>query len=386
MHKFYSFIYLHPWDLLNGNAEKVFEKIAGWGINGINIATSYHAGYFLHSHNPDHKMYLAEDGVVYFPPNERFFQTTSIKPRQAQISKNFDCIGKAQQLCSKFGLKMMSWTVCNHNTPLGLKNPEHTITNIFGDSYPHALCPSSKQVRTYVRGMCKNIATDYDFDSIVLEANDFRGIPHGHHHERYGTILRSLEESLMSLCFCQWCIDLSNKNGLDLIAISQNIRKHMEVFFNESPIFPANLPSNLNQMLDSYPKLIDMIGFRQDVESSLVRDIKTDLKQIGSTSLLAQSSFRNDYSPNIDGFVVSCYGNSIDEITKKITHQRNISGSKKLFAGIRTGFGEVLSQNTLAEMVISVQKSGGDGIGFYNYSETPIKVLNWIEPALDQFR
>lgn len=386
MHKFYSFIYLHPWDLIDGNAESVIEKIAGWGINGINIATSYHAGYFLHSHNPDHKMYMSEDGVVYFEPTKRYFQTTSIQPRQAEISKNFDCLGKAQELCRKYGLKMMSWTVCNHNTPLGIQNPQHTIKNVFEDSYPHALCPSSNDVRRFVRGICENLSANYDFDSIVLEANDFRGIPHGHHHERYGTVLRHLEELLMSLCFCQWCINRANQNGLDLIPVSQNIRKHLEIYFNEAPTFPNNLPSDLNQMLESYPDLIDMIAFRKDVESSLVSEINTDLKQIGNTSLLAQSLFRNDYSPSIDAFVVSCYGNSIKEIQANITSQRNIAGNKTLFAGIRTGFGEVLSQTSLIEMVESVQRGGANGIGFYNYSETPMKVLNWIGPALEPFR
>ena len=54
---------------------------------------------------------------------------------------------EAGKRLDKHGLKLVSWTVCAHNTRLGLLHPECTVRNCFGDSYPHALCPANDQVR-----------------------------------------------------------------------------------------------------------------------------------------------------------------------------------------------------------------------------------------------
>ena len=48
------------------------DKVMGWaadsGLTALQIAGAYHAGWFIHPHNPQHRAYMTEDGCVYFQP------------------------------------------------------------------------------------------------------------------------------------------------------------------------------------------------------------------------------------------------------------------------------------------------------------------------------
>ena len=60
------------------------------GVKAVNLASSYHAGFFLHPHNPTHKMYFALDGVVYFQPRMDLYRKTKLKPLVAEVSREVD--------------------------------------------------------------------------------------------------------------------------------------------------------------------------------------------------------------------------------------------------------------------------------------------------------
>ncbi len=378
----FSFIYTHAWDFHDEGLHDVCRRVSDWGIEAVNLASSYHAGYFIHSHNPNHKMYMAEDGVVYFRPNKKYFEETPLKPNLAAIAQDTDWLDAVGQVADSYEIKLMSWTVCNHNTPLGLVHPEHTITNIFGDSYPHALCPSSPGTRGYVRGLCRNLAAEYPMYAISLEAPDFSGIPHGHHHERFGTFLRPLEELLMSLCFCKWCLKRAGETGIELQSIGVLVRAHLVSYFEEAPIPPRGRPANLGEMLDAIPELAEMMRFREKVEASLIAEIRHDLALLGETLLVAHDGYRADYHASVDGFIVDCYGKDPGDVFQTLVKERLAPGNHQLWAGLRTGFNEILGPGELEDLVTAASKGGADGVGFYNYSETPLRALEWIRPAL----
>ena len=64
----HSGLWMYVWDLRDEGLERVLGFTADLGLNAVNLASSYHAGFFLHPHNPKHKMYYAMDGTVYFQP------------------------------------------------------------------------------------------------------------------------------------------------------------------------------------------------------------------------------------------------------------------------------------------------------------------------------
>ena len=71
-------LWAYAWDLESDGVENVLEKSKDLGVNAISLASSYHSGFFIHSHNTKHKMYFAEDGVVYFHPDMKYFEDNNI--------------------------------------------------------------------------------------------------------------------------------------------------------------------------------------------------------------------------------------------------------------------------------------------------------------------
>jgi len=177
---------LFPWDLRDEGLEQVLQFAADSGLTSLFLTSVYHAGWFVRPHSPKQKCYMAEDGVAYFHPTESLYEATPLKPKVAEIAKQTDWFASVSGRLDDFGLRLTAWTVCMHNTRLGLAHPEETVRNAWGDSYPHALCPASPAVRTYVRALVKDLVSQYPLQSIFLEALNYRGRQHGHHHERDG--------------------------------------------------------------------------------------------------------------------------------------------------------------------------------------------------------
>src|SRR5581483_2784416 len=81
-------LFVFPWDLADEGIDRVMSFAAESGITTLYMASVYHAGLFLHPHNPIRKVYLLEDGVAYFHP--RFQEYGKMRPAVAQVSRERD--------------------------------------------------------------------------------------------------------------------------------------------------------------------------------------------------------------------------------------------------------------------------------------------------------
>lgn len=379
----YSGIWMYAWDLQDEGLDKVLGFIADSGLTAIHLAGSYHAGFFLHPHNPRHKAYFTEDGVVYFQPQIELFEKTKLKPKVAKVSKNVDWFTEVGSNLESYGLKLVPWIVCNHNTRLGKNHPDCAVRNVFGDVYFHALCPSNENTRQYVRALCKNLSSNYPLHAIQLEAISFMGMVHGHHHERYGTVLSPLEISLMSLCFCKSCSTGARKQGIYVDKVKKAVRKHLVAFFKHAPNRPFGLPSTMSQFLEKNPELEKFRAYREEVVDSLIKNIKKDLNSTSNTKLFLLSGYRESLMGVADAYTYSAYGKGPDEILRTVEEQRQkMPAGEVLHVGISLGFGRIKNGEELQQIIRTIKIGGGDGVLFYNYSEAPITELRWIKSAL----
>jgi hypothetical protein len=201
----YAGLWMFAWDLADEGLDTVLGWAADSGLTALQIAGAYHAGWFIHPHNPRHRAYMPEDGCVYFHPTPALYENTVLKPKVATVCAETDWMRAAGERLDRYGLKLVSWTVCAHNTRLGLLHPDCTVQNCFGDRYPHALCPANDDVRTYLTVLCRDLANNLPLHAVQLESPGYMGLVHGHHHERDLTVLTPVERALMDLCFCAHC-------------------------------------------------------------------------------------------------------------------------------------------------------------------------------------
>jgi hypothetical protein len=378
----YSGLWMFAWDLADEGVDNVMGWAADSGLTALQIAGSYHAGWFIHPHNPHHRAYMPEDGCVYFHPNLSLYKKTVLKPKVAPVCAKTDWMREAGKRLDKHGLKLVSWTVCAHNTRLGKQHPQCTVHNCFGDSYPHALCPANDQVRTYLTALCRDLANNLPLHAVQLESPDYMGLAHGHHHERDLTVLTSLERSLMDLCFCDACTRSAESKHVDIARVRTAVRAILEAGMAAAPGRPKGHPETMAQVIESLPVLQPFLGFRQQVEDTLIQEIKAAMKP-SSAQLFLLGGPNPQIADAVDVFNSGVYGQKPAQVLASTqAAKKGLSERHALYMGVRLGLNSVADERELTDIVRAIKAGGGDGVMFYNYSESPKTALNWIKPAL----
>ncbi len=382
----YAGLWMFAWDLADEGVDNVMGWAAESGLTGLQIAGAYHAGWFIHPHNPKHRAYMPQDGCVYFHPDERLYTHTVLKPRVAAVCRETDWMRAAGERLDRYPLKLVSWTVCTHNTRLGLLHPECTVHNCFGDSYPHALCPANDNVRVYLAALCRDLANNLPMHAIQLESPDYMGLTHGHHHERDLTVLTPLEHRLMDLCFCNSCVHKAEQKGIEAEQVRAGVRSILEAGMAGAPERPQGYPQTLDEVLLRLPELAAYQSFRQEIEDSLIGEIKAAM-QPSSAQLWLLGGYNAQIAAAVDVFNTGVYGQRPTQvlISARAT-KAPLQSRHELYVGIRLGLNSVTDAQDLTQIVQAVKEGGGDGVMFYNYSESPMTTLNWIKPALASLR
>ena len=329
---------------------------------------------------------MTEDGCVYFQPTLSHYANTVLKPKVASVCAKTDWMREAGKRIDAHGLKLVSWTVCAHNTRLGLLHPECTVHNCFGDSYPHALCPANHQVRAYLCALCRDLANNLPLHAVQLKSPGYMGLQHGHHHERDLTVLSPLEVALMDLCFCKSCVRAAEGKHVDIHRVPGRRQSDSGGWHGrraQSPCRPsADLAAGRREPAGAFGVPCLPSGDRRHADPG---------DQGGDAAVHCPAlSSRQPQRANrrrVDVFNSGVYGQKPESVlTATRAAKRGLSAHHELYMGVRLGLNSVADERELTEIVRSVRDGGGDGVMFYNYSESPLTALNWIKPALRGLR
>jgi hypothetical protein len=271
-------MWTYPWDLQDQGTDTVLTELCDYaGVNTISLATSYHAGRFLQPRSPIQKSYFPEDGTIYYVPNKRLWEGKSIQPLIAQnLSERGDMLAQLIDERKKGGPKVSCWTVCLHNTRLGMKHPYDVTRNAFGNANYYNLCPSSPAARDYVITLAKDISTQYEPDIIELESPNFMGFAHEYHHEKDGVGLTDEDDFMLSLCFCNHCMANATKAGINANGARDTVRAlitdicEREIPQKQFPEFPA---AGIDAFKD-YADLHTYLTWRNEPITSLIGEIR----------------------------------------------------------------------------------------------------------------
>lgn len=377
-------ICLFAWDLADEGLDHVLGFAAESGLTSLYLASVYHAGWFVLPHNPNRTCYMPQDGAAYFRYDPSFFDGTPIRPIQAEIAKQTDWFEVVTDRLSAYGLQLTAWTVCNHNTPQGLLHPEHTVRNALGDSYPHALSPASPAVREYLRGLVRNLSSRYQLQSVFLEAPNYRGRRHGHHHERVGVNFGNLENALLDISFSEHELQLADEQGLNARSLGRSVAGHLRAFLEHGAVRPSGVPETIEQFYNENTELPRYLALLDSAVNSLIEELHQETSRAGVQ--LEGVELIDAY----DWIVLGAYGKTpheIENLTK--AHRYSISPEQDLRVGVRLGFdapglpGTIDSSERCRDCISAACENGASGVYFYNYSESPMASLRWISQALD---
>ncbi|MGG7581605.1 hypothetical protein NMA58_32310 (plasmid) [Rhizobium sp. YTUHZ045] len=387
-------MWTYPWDVQDQGLRPLATELRQRaGLTAISLATSYHAGRFLQPRSPQQKAYFPEDGTVYFRPDESLWQDKLIRPLMAQnVTERGDMLEALVRERETTGLKVSCWTVCLHNSRLGMLHPDHVTRNAFGNPNYYNLCPSSPAARDYAVTLVRDITVNYRPDMVELESPNFMGFAHEYHHEKDGVGLNAEDDFLLSLCFCDHCIARAAKAGVPVGGARRTVARFIAELCERAvperqfPDFPA---AGIDAFWD-HPDLHAYLAWRSEPVTSLIGEIKgaadpatrivlIDLKDgwLGGVDLAAVGKL-------CDGAILCCYDMTPEAVGDVIRAGRAAMGPGKfLGVGLRVFYPEVGGPMVLAARAKAALDAGADGVNFYNYGLVPAKRLDWVKAAVD---
>lgn len=388
-------IWTYPWDVADRGLSETLDEVAGLGLNSVSLATSYHAGRFVQPRGVRRKSYYPEDGTIYYRPTPALWADQTIQPKlAAQVEEEGDMLRALVDARAKSGIRTSCWTVCLHNTRLGMLHPTHVARNAFGDPSYFSLCPSSPAARSYARALVKDISENCRPDMIELETASFMGFTHGYHHEKDAVPLTPEEDFFMSLCFCEHCHKRAVAAGIGIDAAQQWVKGQLNrAFERERPVrtFP-DFPQRGLEAFAAVAELDAFLQWRMTVVTSLVAEIRevahpaTRIVVISDSATWYAGLDLPAAAAACDGLLLCLYGEPVETVAGIATMRRTIGPEKYLGTGFRLFYPETSGPDALAELSRTAVSAGADGINYYNFGLTPTPRLAWIRAATEGLR
>lgn len=387
-------MWTYPWDIEEQGLDIVVRDLKERaGVNGISLATSYHAGRFLKPRGKAGKVYFPEDGTIYFRLDAARWERSRLKPQVSTVVERGDVLRTLIEARERTGLAVNAWTVCLHNMRLGLAHPDVCTVNAFGDVNSFSLCPSHPDAREYAATLVEDLTASYRPDSVELETPSFMPYAHGFHHEKDGVGLTAEDDFLLSLCFCPSCTARSKKAGIDaeparltvVRLISDALER--EVPAPRWPDFSTRGP----EALAEFPELYAYVSWRSEPVTSLVAEIRDRADAASKVYVIdgvdgwVCGCDHAELTKVSDGIVLCAYDMGPDRVAASIRRARAAIGlDKYIGAGFRAFYPEFANAEGLRENAAAAVAAGAEGINFYCYGLIPAARLDWVDKAVAQ--
>ncbi|GGD39266.1 hypothetical protein GCM10011358_24000 [Sinisalibacter lacisalsi] len=375
-------MYLYPWDLRDEGAGNVADRLRATGIDGVTLATSYHAGKFLRPHAPSGKVYFPEDGTVYFTPDSALYR--ELVPQRARMADDYDALRAVATNAAD--LAVTAWTVGLHNTRLGQAHPHLTTQTVYGDKLVNALCPAQPEVRHYLTALCVDTATQPGVGEIALETPGWQAFRHGHHHEFELIELPDRVQVMMGTCFCPACRAGAAAAGVDIAGLADDTRHQLDRFFAEGT------PPATNPQTD--PDWQAYIAWRAGTVTGLVAEIVAAIPANVGLAIIPTTQTPNSLcwiegsdlaalAKVADRLEVPAYQTGVAQIAEDAAWVRKRAGDDARIGYIvRPTFPHLADSAEVVQAVSALRALGPSSISFYNYGHMRLSALDWIATAL----
>jgi hypothetical protein len=309
----------------------------------------------------------------------------------ADVVSNGDVLADLVRRRDDGGMRVSCWTVCLHNTRLGMLYPHAVTRNAFGDPNYYNLCPSNPDARAYVRALVADVTHTYRPDVIELESPCFMGFAHEFHHEKDGVGLTPEDDFLLSLCFCDACLARSASAGIDGARARDRVGQWIaEMCEREIPQARwPDFPSAGLEVFKPFAEVYDYLQWRFEPVTSLIAELRDvaatatrlyliDLKDgwLGGCDIAAIGKVA-------DGAILCAYWMQPPAVEALMRGARSALGPDKfLGTGFRVFYPEMPDSDQLAARSKAAVAGGANGINYYNYGLIPAPRLSWVKAAV----
>lgn len=366
------------------------------GATGINLASFYHSGRFLHPHNPKRRIAFLRSGTVYYRPGPNAFLGCRIRPNVWPVLDERAFWPELWRELERREMELSAWCLGMHNSGIGMAYPDVVAENAYGDRILTDLCPSHPDVRAFMVALVGDIAASTRASRIILESLEFMPFEHGYHHELVGVPTGPTVDFLMSLCFCPSCLERGRQAGVDMAAVRRWVREQLDTHFADP--FAGRV-----QM--GWPELRQALGgefgafldLRQTILTSLLAEIREAVQGTGVRLALLDfgplypmgadgSAWENGVNlaqqlPLVDEIHPTMYFTDMGRLAQQLELYRRMVGDRvPMVPAIRAILPETPSEERLMEQLRPLAPYVEE-FTFYNYGIMALQTLDWIGRA-----
>ncbi|MDT7620345.1 MAG: hypothetical protein QOF99_1246 [Pseudonocardiales bacterium] len=241
--------YSYPWDVLESPG--FVDRAARLGLDEVAVAVSYHSTRAATPWASERTAVLARHAALYRPVREHAWAGARLRPAVPDWVAAEDSASAAVHELTAAGLPTAAWLVLTHNSALGRANPDVTVHNCFGESYPWALCPSRPEVRDFTATLTAEALAGLPVSTVVLEACGQLGAVHQCEHEKTDAVWGPAAARLLSVCCCPACGARWAAAGADPVEVRGRLRAEVRALIDGGDLTATGdgLPADLGQLL-----------------------------------------------------------------------------------------------------------------------------------------
>ncbi len=381
-------LYTYAWDLEDEGYDRALGRIAEAGFTNVNLATSYHAGKFLLPHNPRRRLYIAEDGAIFFQPDLAKYGT--ITPRLHSLVVNGqNPVAKLTDMGPRYGLSYVAWTVVLHNSWIGEQHPDVTAQTAFGDSLFHSLSPAHPAVREYILALVGDLVSRYDVSAIELESPGYMGFHHDHHHLMYGIEIDPVQAELLGVSFNPAEVAGATASGIDVAGLRDRITVALDRCWNlGEQVLVNGQPSAAAEAILGDPELAAYRAWQHEQMVSLsaaLRDVikqhspQTEIRHFAAMAAGEQGGVDTALMETGDA-ILTGYAATPEAVPGRMAPLADLD--LPTWGMIRAIQPEVTDPAQIAPLVEAWREQGLAGIDVYNYGLMPERTFRALGDAL----
>jgi hypothetical protein len=381
-------LYCYAWDLAGAAGRANRSVIDDLGLDGITLATSYHAGKFIRPGSSTGKVVFPEDGTVYFRPQRTYGE---LQPMVSRVTADEDVLAG---LIEAGRHRVFGWTVLLHNTRLGYAHPDVVVRNAWGDRAYYSLCPAQPAVQEYAVRLCGDLAEHYDLAGLVLETPGFLPFVHGYHHEFAQIPGNPWMNILLGLCFCDACMAGARTAGIDSAGIAHRLKDAVHGYMRSAAIVPEDMAVQwLVSDLVLDPEFGAFLRWRCQVVTRLVEAIRREVRQPVSVVVIpsvqrpsalgwSEGTDLAALAKHCEGLEIPFYEVDPGRVLADVLDCRRRAGPHAAISAIlRPGYPDMTTEAQLQASISALAGQGVRRFSFYNFGMLRPHNLGWIRSA-----
>lgn len=293
-------MYTYPWDLLDHGIQPSLDDLERAGVDGIQLAFSYHVASFLTPRNPKRRVHHGPPGALHFLPESIPEVAWPFRPPIAPTVDGTAYLTTLLDAIASRGMATVAWVVFLYNHALAQARPELAHRNAFGDVHGAQLCPSNPDVRAYAKALTESVVRHPGVTGIVCESLSFLPYDYGLLNLKASVEPSPRLRHLLALCFCDACNARARDAGLDAPRLAQDVAKTIDSALAALPDAYDAQPVDRHWIDTTFDgRLGALHAVRTQAATSLHEQVLTLARDAG----LRTGSTANETGPGWDGCI-----------------------------------------------------------------------------------